>query len=151
MSASETTVAHRAPPVGRLLRGLLGVWLLYVVSSVLFRNTGDFAMRVLGIALGLAVLYVLLAFAIRTYAAGLHPWLGAILALVPVCAVYALGGPGGRIGALAFLGPSLVLASLRGDPGCEVMSIPGALARRHTDLACLLFTPTDWLERRLRG
>lgn len=57
--------------------------------------------------------------------------------------------PLGDVAVMIFIGVSLVLASLRADAGCEVMSIPGLLLRRKTHLACILFTPIDWVEQKL--
>jgi hypothetical protein len=73
--------------------------------------------------------------------------------------MYLVGGPGspilgrgeGRLAAVTFLGVSLVVAGVRATPGCEVMAIPGLLFRKHTELACLIFSPLDRLERKLRS
>jgi len=73
-------------------------------------------------------------------------------------AVYLAGAPGGPLlgrgeGELAagtFLGVSLLVAGVRADPGCEVMSIPSALFRKRAELACLVFSPLDAWERRWR-
>jgi len=40
---------------------------------------------------------------------------------------------------------------MRADPGCEVMAIASLLFRKHTELACLIFSPLDTLERKLRS
>ena len=40
---------------------------------------------------------------------------------------------------------------VRAAPGCEVMAIPGLLFGKHTELACLIFSPLDRLERKLRS
>ncbi len=60
------------------------------------------------------------------------------------------GGGGGQIATLTFIGASLLIAAVRGDGGCEVMSIPGVFGGRPR-LPCILFSPIDWLERRLAG
>jgi hypothetical protein len=52
--------------------------------------------------------------------------------------------------ALIFFGGSLVLAALRGDGGCEVLSATNWLLRRDDRLGCILFAPLDRLERRDR-
>jgi hypothetical protein len=52
---------------------------------------------------------------------------------------------------LTFLLVSLVIAVLRGDAGCEVMSLPALLFGRGTSLPSILFSPIDWLERRIAG
>ena len=62
-----------------------------------------------------------------------------------------LGRGQGELAAVTFLGISLVVAGLRAAPGCEVMAIPGLLFGKHTELACLIFSPLDRLERKLRS
>jgi hypothetical protein len=49
------------------------------------------------------------------------------------------------------MGLSLVVAGARAVPGCELMAIPGVLFRNDTELACLVFSPLDRLERKLRS
>ena len=56
-----------------------------------------------------------------------------------------------QLAAVTFLGISLVVAGVRAAPGCELMAIPGLLFGKHTELACLIFSPLDKLERRLRS
>ena len=147
---STSRAFETASPLGRLLRGLLAAWLLFVVVTVLPRASPVFATQVLAVAVGLAVLYLLLGLAIAAFAPGINRWLGAIVAMVPASMVVLLSGPAGQMGVLGFLGVSLGLGALRADPGCEVMSIPAFLTGRRTHLACLLFTPLDRLELRLR-
>src|SRR5438445_184283 len=36
-------------------------------------------------------------------------------------------------------------------PGCELMAVPGVLFGKHTELACLIFSPLDRFERKLRS
>ena len=62
-----------------------------------------------------------------------------------------LGHGKGQLAAATFLGISLVVAGLRAAPGCEVMVIPGLLFGKHTELACLIFSPLDRLGRKLRS
>ncbi|RMG44501.1 MAG: hypothetical protein D6723_19230 [Acidobacteria bacterium] len=46
--------------------------------------------------------------------------------------IFASGTAQVQVAVLTFASLSLILASFRGDPGCEVMSIPGAIYKRHT-------------------
>ncbi len=71
------------------------------------------------------------------------------LVVVPVVLVFVLGGPLGRVGSVAYVGISLLLQGLRNDGGCEVMSIPAILFGKRTHLACIAFSPIDWVEKRL--
>ena len=50
--------------------------------------------------------------------------------------------------ALAYIGLSLLIDVIRADAGCEVMALPGLLSKKRTHLACLAFTPIDWLEQK---
>ena len=87
------------------------------------------------------------------------PCLGAVIAAGLLVALYVAGssrlpilGRGkGQLAAVTFLGVSLVVAGVRAAPGCEVMAIPGLLFGKHTELACLIFSPLDRLERKLRS
>jgi hypothetical protein len=83
---------------------------------------------------------------------------GAVIGLALLVALYVAGGSRspifghgqGQLAAVAFLGISLVVAGVRAVPGCELMAIPGAFFRNDTELACLIFSPLDSLERKLR-
>ena len=50
---------------------------------------------------------------------------------------------------VGYIGGSLLIDSINGDAGCEVMAVPGMLLKRRTHLACLVFSPLDWLEDKL--
>jgi len=85
--------------------------------------------------------------------------LGAIAAAGLPVALYVAGGTGlpilghgkGQLAAVTFLGLSLLVAGVRAVPGCEVMAIPSVFFGKHTELACLIFSPLDRLERKLRS
>jgi len=144
--------------IGRFFRTVVGIFLLVQVTFTYFRvNLGLIAYSI-ALALLLGLLYSFLHFLVLKYLSHISPWLGAILAIVPLFLMYALGssqipifGMGrGQLAAALFLGVSLILAGWRGDSGCEVMSIPNSLFRDQTHLACLIFSPIDWVERKLQ-
>ena len=56
-----------------------------------------------------------------------------------------LGHGEGVLAAVTFLGISLIVAGVRAAPGCELMAIPGLFFGKHTELACLIFSPLDRL------
>jgi hypothetical protein len=155
MNNRSTTITGS---VGRFLRIAIGVFLIAAVIMVYFRVDSRLIAYSIGIALLLTIVYGLMHFLVLKYLTDASPWLGAVLALSPLILVYALGssrvvifGLGrGQLAAALFLGVSLVLAGLRGDPGCEVMSIPNSLFREQTHLACLFFSPIDWVERKIQ-
>lgn len=146
-SANVTTLMAR--PIGRILRFILGVFFVTEVWPVYKALTVEGTFIRLGWALALLLFYVILHSAILKLAIKINPTVGAIWAFAPFLAVFFIGyGGPAATGALTFLSVSLITASLRGDPGCEVMSIPAAVSGKHTHLACLLFSPIDWCERK---
>src|SRR5437588_11503515 len=109
----------------------------------------------LGLLGAYSVIHILISRRIITFG----PFLGAIVANGLLVALYFAGASGlpilghgkGQLAAVAFLGVSLVVAGVRAAPGCELMAIPGILFGKHTELACLIFSPLDKLERQLRS
>jgi hypothetical protein len=150
---------RRAPPVGRALRIVLGLTLIVYVAPVYFQIPARISVRVLLLMLGLLGAYSLIHILISRRIIFLGPCVGAIVAvglLILLCTVSwpgisILGRGQGELAAVTFLGISLVVAGLRAAPGCEVMAIPGLLFGKHTELACLIFSPLDRLERKLRS
>ena len=148
---------RQAPPVGRALRILLGVVLIVYVTPVYFKVPVGVAVGSLLLMLGLIGAYSLIHIGVSRRIVG--PCLGAILAAGLLVALYVagasrlpiVGGGKGQLAAVAFLGISLVVAGVRAAPGCEVMAIPGLLFGKHTEVACLIFSPLDSVERKLRS
>jgi hypothetical protein len=156
MNAADIQYGPRqAPPVGRALRILLGVVLIVYVTPVYFRVPVDVVLESLLLILGLIGIYSLIHIGVFRRIVSF----GSCLAAGLLVAVYVagasrlpiLGGGKGQLAAITFLGISLVVAGVRAAPGCEVMAIPGLLFGKHTELACLIFSPLDSLERKLRS
>jgi len=150
---------RQAPPVGRALRLLLGFVLLVDVAPIYLEADGPLVLGASALVLGLVAVYTLIHFVVSRGIVALGPGLGAVAAVGLLVALYVGGAPGslilgrgeGKLAAVTFLGISLVVAGVRADPGCELMAVPGALLRQRTELACLVFSPLDRLERRLRS
>ena len=148
-----------APPVGRALRILLGLALMIYVIPVYFRVPARIVLGALLLVLALIAVYSLIHIVVWRRIVAFGSFLGAIVANGLLVALYVAGGSGlpifgrgkGQLAAVTFLGISLVVAGVRAAPGCEVMAIPGLLFGKHTQLACLIFSPLDRLERKLRG
>ena len=142
-------LSYNTGTIGRTLRFLLGTWLIFLV--ILYLHTANQAsiLMTLGITLGLMFLYILIHLVVSNYLPNLNPWFGALLAWIPAVLVFVLGGMYWQMGVLTFAGVSLLLAGARGDPGCEVMSIPRVISKKHTHLVCILFSPIDWLEEKI--
>ncbi len=138
--------AQRTGPVGRVLRLLLAGGLAVVVVPYYRAASWQQLLAALAVAVGLLFIYTLIHIVVSNYLGSLNRWLGAVLAWIPAVLVFILGGVQGQVGVLTFAGASLLLAGFRGDPGCEVMSIPGLVFKKHTHLVCILFSPIDWLE-----
>src|SRR5207244_3269008 len=151
--------ARQAPPVGRALRVLLGLALMVYVAPVYFRVPARVSLGSLLLIVGLIGIYSLLHMTVSQRILRLASGLGAIVANGLLVVLYFIGATGlpivgggkGALAAVTFLGISLVVAGVRAAPGCEVMAIPGLLFRKHTEVACLIFSPLDMLERKLRG
>jgi len=149
----------QALPVGRALRILLGLVLMIYVAPVYFQVPVQVAVGSLLLILGLIGVYSLIHIALLRRIGPFGQCFWAVVAMGLLVAVYVAGASGlrilgrgkGQLAAVTFLGISLVVAGVCGAPGCEVMAIPGVLFRKHTELACLIFSPLDRLERKLRS
>ena len=150
---------RQAPPVGRALRILLGLVLMVYVAPVYCRVPVRVAAGSFLLMLGLIGVYSLIHIVVSRRIIAFGPCLGAAVAAGLLVTLYVAGASGlpilghgkGQLAAATFLGISLVVAGLRAAPGCEVMAIPGLLFGKHTELACLIFSPLDRLERKLRS
>jgi len=149
----------RALPVGRTLRLLVGVILIANVVPIYARVDSRFLLGTGFVVVGLLAAYCLLHILMSRSLLRINSWLGAIVALALLVMTYVAGGLGGvvlgrgegELATVTFLAVSLLLAAVRGDAGCEVMSVPAALLGGHPRLACIVFSPADRLERKLRG
>jgi len=129
----------------------LGVFFVTEVWPVYMAVTAEGALIRLGWALALLLIYLLLHFFIFRFAPKFNSIIGAILAFGPLLAVFFIGyGGPAATGALTYLAAALLIAAIRGDGGCEVMSVPALFTGKHTHLACLLFSPIDWCESRFK-
>ena len=144
--------------MGRALRILLGLVLMAYVVPVYFQVPVSAAVGALLLMLGLIGVYSLIHIVVSRRIVAFGPCLAAVVAAGLLVALYVVGatrtpilGHGkGELAAVTFLGVSLVVAGVRAAPGCEVMAIPGVFFGKHTELACLIFSPLDSLERKLR-
>ena len=140
----------KARIIGRILRLLLGIFFLTEVWPVYVAVTWQGAIERLAWALGLVIFYQMTHIVLAKTTLNFNNLIGALIAFGPLLAVFFIGyGGPAATGALTFLSVSLILAGVRGDSGCEVMTIPAMLSRKHTHLPCLLFSPIDWCERKI--
>jgi hypothetical protein len=142
-----------------VLRILLGLVLMVYVAPVYFRVPVPLAVGAWLLVLGLIGVYSLIHIVVSRRIVAFGPCLGAVVASGLLVALYAAGASGlpilgrgnGQLAAVTFFGVSLVVAGVRAAPGCELMAIPGVVFGKHTELACLIFSPLDKLERKLRS
>ena len=150
---------RRAPAIGRVLRILLGLVLMVYVTPVYFQVPLRLTVEVLLLMLGLTGVYSLIHIVVSRRIVAFGRCLGAVVALGLLVALYVAGasrlpilGHGkGQLAAATFFGVSLVVAGVRAAASCELMAIPGIFFGKHTELACLIFSPLDSLERKLRS
>jgi hypothetical protein len=145
-AASNTT---RARPIGRILRLLMAGYLIVTVIPYFLQAGWQANLKIAAAIGGLIILYTGMHLVIAKYVPRLNRWLGALLAIVPAALLFLLGGGIGQMGSLSYIGGSLFIDGLNGDSGCEVMAVPGMICNERTHLACIAFTPLDWLERKL--
>jgi hypothetical protein len=139
----------RALPIGRILRGLVGGGLATSVAPFYLNAASGRVATAVAVTLGITVFYTALHWCVSSYVTRLNRCLGAALAVLPVLLVFVFGGAVGQVSALTFVGASLLLAAMRADAGCEVMSIPAVMFGRRTHLVCLLFSPLDYVEQKI--
>jgi hypothetical protein len=159
MTHTNPDKLKRALPFGRALRLLLGIILMAYLIPIYGRLGVSFLFRTVLLILALLAAYSFIHLLASRSLLGFNSWLGTALANTLLIAVYLAGGLGGlffgkgegQLAAGTFLAISLLLAGVRGDAGCELMSIPGALFAKRSQLGCVVFSPVDWLERKLRG
>jgi hypothetical protein len=145
--------------VGRVLRILIGFVLIVYVAPVYFQVPARVSVGSLLLILGLIGIYSLLHITVSQRIVPFGPGLGAVVANGLLVVLYFIGTTGllivgrgaGELAAVTFLGISLVVAGVRAVPGCELMAIPGVFFRKNSELACLIFSPLDKLERKLRS
>src|SRR6266436_5452708 len=145
--------------MGRALRILLGLVLIVYTVPVYFQVPMGLAVGAWLLVLGLIGFYSLIHIVMSRRIVAVGPFLGAIVANGLLVALYVAGASGlpilghgkGQLAAVTFFGVSLVVAGVRASPGCEVMAIPSLLFGIHTELACLIFSPLDRFERKLRS
>ncbi len=146
-----TPSPRRARPIGRILRFLLAGFLIATVVPHYLAASWQSNLKIAGAIVGLIVLYTAMHLIIAKYVPRLNRWLGAVVAVIPAALLFFIGGGIGQMGALSYIGGSLFIDSLNGDCGCEVMAVPGLISGERTHLACILFTPLDWIEQKLFG
>jgi len=139
-----------AMPISRVLRFAAGLALVAMVVPPLLGAGNAARLEVAGVFVALVLLYAVVHLLVRRFFGWVNPYAGALIAAAPPTALCLLGGVF-TAGAVLYIGVSLLLIAVTGSPGCEVLAIQTMLSRQPTHLACLLFTPLDWIEAKLSG
>ncbi len=149
MNDTSTRDPRRARPFGRVLRFLMAVYMIAMVVPHYLAASWQSNLKIVAAIGALTILYTAMHLFISKYIPRLNRWLGALLAITPAVLFFVLGGGIGQMGALTYIGGSLFIDSINGDSGCEVMALPGILSGERTHLACIVFSPLDWIEEKL--
>ena len=132
-------------PLSRLLRVVLGLLNVALITPALVATSWNGRLRVAAVLVALIGFYTVVHYVVSRYLGWLHPWWGALIAVAPVVVVFLLGNVY-TAGVMGFIGLSLILIAALGHPGCEVLAFPALLLGRRTHLACIFFSPLDWIE-----
>ena len=146
-----TDAPRRLGPVGRALRVVVGLGLLYLAGGA---DGLSWSVQWYDPAVGLVALpalTVLLALAAHRYAAAPLRFTGlAGHALNCVVIVALLLNSYSGDGVAWFYAATLLVAAWRGQPGCEVTVLSNWIVRRDDQVGCPLFAPIDAAEAKRR-
>lgn len=148
-TASVTIAATKSKSIGRVLRFMLGGFMLATTVPQITAASWTSIAMVAGTIVALLVGYIVIHLAVWRFVPRLNRWLGALVAVTPAALVFELGGGIGQASVIVYIGGSLLIDSFNGDAGCEVMALPGILTGKRTHLACLVFSPLDWVEEKI--
>ncbi len=143
--------------VGRILRalfgGLLAVGFVVANPEIVLAETAALVVSLAGVIIFYVLYTILVGNRVLTK---VNSWLGAIIMDWPLLVVwvFVLGHLPGIpppliLAVLLYFGLSLVISGLVKYGGCEVVTIPGLVLGKRYDVACIVFSPIDWLEDRL--
>ena len=120
--ASAADVAIKSRPIGRILRFLMGAFMLTRIAPEIASASWSTNAVIASVILALLAGYTAVHFAVGHFAPKLNRWLGAVIAVAPAVLLFTLGGSVGQIASVAYIGGSLLIDSISGDAGCEVMA-----------------------------
>jgi len=143
-------------PVGTVARVALGGFFLGSVLAGELAHRREPAAWLLALVIFPALLLAVQWLRARRFAARLHAIgpVGHAVNVAVFAALYATPWYAPPLGftsdaVLIFYGASMLLAALRGYPGCEVLAVSNWLLRRDDQVGCVIFSPLDCLDRHL--
>ena len=143
--------------VGRILRLLFGVLLAvgFAIANpdILLGQTAALGISLTGVVIFYILYTILMGNRVLTK---VNPWVGALIMDWPLLLIWVVilghlpGVPPPLILAIfLYFGISLIISGFVKYGGCEVVTIPGLILRKRYNVACIMFSPIDWLEDRL--
>ncbi len=157
-AAEQPVIGRQLGAIGsaaRIAGGLAAVVVPIAISGITWWDIGT-ALLLLPLAATLAA--VVTSAALRARSAdgdrrgGIEPWVRSSVGLIAAVAVGVAATfvtpLDGSVAIWAFIGVSLLVATLRGDAGCEAVAIPNAIAGRKDPTGCVLYSPLNAIERR---
>ncbi len=143
--------------VGRVLRVLFGILLAVGFTlanpDILFGQPTALAVSLAGVVIFYILYTMLMGNRVLTK---VNPWVGALIMDWPLLVVWIVvlghlpGIPTPLILAIfLYFGISLIISGTVKYGGCEVVTIPGLILRKRYNVACIMFSPIDWLEDKL--
>jgi hypothetical protein len=140
---------RRIGPIGTTTRLVVAAGLLYLA----FFDGRSWGLEWYDGAVGLAILPaagLALGLAARRYASGPVRFMGSSGTTANCLLLVALAvNPYTAGGAALFYGGTLLVATWRGEPGCEATVVSNVILRREDQIGCPLFSPIDEAEARL--
>ncbi len=136
--------------IGRVLRVLLGA----ILVASLIRGNPGLVSQPLGVLANffvVTIFYVAFTFVLgQRLLTRISPWLGAVVMDLPLLLLFFPQIPVlSKFGILLFFGLSLIVAGSVKYGGCEVTVIGSLILRERYNVACIIFSPLDWLEYKL--
>jgi len=144
--------AREIGPVGTAARILTALALFFIAGGATFSSWAIDLDEVLIGLVALPAVVVALGLVAQRFAPGpirLTGPLGIALNLVVIVALIANDATGPE-GALIFYGATMLIAALRGQPGCEATAVSNLVLGRDDQIGCPMFEPIDELEAHLR-
>ncbi len=143
--------------VGRLLRIFFGGFLSVVFAAanpeISYAETAALVASLVGVIIFYLLYTILVGSRVLTR---VNPWVGALIMDWPLLVVWVVvlghlpGIPPSLILAIfLYFGLSLVISGIVNYGGCEVVTIPGLALGKRYKVACIMFSPIDWLEERI--
>ncbi len=158
-SETENIQPSKTGPIGMTTRTILGILFLALAIRVfIVSNKPNLLMSLilsLSVFILITLIYLVLHKLIESKKIQPNKYAAATLANGIVGAFMALGyflqNLELFVGSTTYVGITLLISSYKRYTGCEVMSLPAVLTKKHTPMPCILFTPIDKWENAHRN